>query len=107
MKKRKLKNSVSEQKIYDIVRSPLVTEKTTRVGEHNQVAFEVSKSATKPEIKAAVEHVFDVKVKSVNTLVSKGKTKRWKGMVGKRSDVKKAYVTLEAGHSIDVVADLG
>lgn len=107
MKKRKLKNSVSEDKIYDIVRSPLVTEKTTRISENNQVAFEVSKNATKTEIKSAVEHVFDVKVKSVNTLISKGKTKRWKGMVGKRSDVKKAYVTLEEGHSIDTAADLG
>ena len=88
--------------LYDVILAPVVTEKSTRVSEHNQVIFKVRKDATKPEIKAAVEGLFGVKVTAVNTLVQKGKMKRFRGRVGFRSDVKKAYVMLEAGNSIDV-----
>ena len=93
---------LSRERVYQLVRRPLVTEKSTLGSEHNQVTFEVPLDATKPEIKAAVEDLFKVKVKGVNTLRQKGKTKRFRGRPGKRSDMKKAYVTLEEGHSIDV-----
>ena len=91
---------------YDVIISPTITEKSTMVSEHNQVVFNVRRSATKPEIKAAVEQLFSVKVKAVNTLNRKGKIKRFKGILGKRSDVKKAIVTLEEGQSIDVTTGL-
>ncbi len=91
---------------YDVIISPTITEKSTMVSEHNQVVFNVRRSATKPEIKAAVEQLFSVKVKAVNTLNRKGKVKRFKGILGKRSDVKKAIVTLEEGQSIDVTTGL-
>lgn len=91
---------------YDIIRSPVITEKATVQSEQDKVVFNVSKDATKPEIKAAVEALFSVKVKSVNTLVRKGKVKRFKGIVGKQVDVKKAIVTLEDGQSIDVTTGL-
>ena len=84
----------------------MVTEKSTRVSEHNQVVFKVRKEATKPEIKAAVEGLFGVKVTAVNTLVQKGKMKRFKGRVGFRSDVKKAIVTLAEGQNIDVTTGI-
>lgn len=88
---------------YDVIRKPIITEKATLAGElANAVTFEVAKSASKPEIKSAVEALFGVKVKAVNTTITKGKTKRFRGRPGVRSDVKKAYVTLEAGNSIDV-----
>ena len=93
-------------KHYDIIRTPVVTEKATLQAENNKVVFNVAKTATKPEIKAAVEQLFSVKVKSVNTLVRKGKTKRFRGIIGTQSDVKKAVVTLEEGHSIDITTDL-
>jgi len=96
------KTTISMEKAYDIVRSPVITEKATMGSEHNQVTFRVPLDATKGEIKAAVEQVFNVKVKAVNTLVQQGKTKRFKGFVGKRSDVKKAIVSLAEGQSIDV-----
>jgi len=89
-------------KKYDVILSPVITEKATLGAEHNQVTFRVPLTATKPEIKAAVEALFDVKVKAVNTLRQKGKVKRFRGIKGKRSDVKKAMVTLVEGHSIDV-----
>ncbi len=92
--------------MYDVVLAPVVTEKSTRVSEHNQVVFKVRKEATKPEIKAAVEGLFNVKVTAVNTLVQKGKLKRFKGRVGFRSDVKKAIVTLAEGQSIDVTTGI-
>ncbi|MEK0085743.1 50S ribosomal protein L23 [Benzoatithermus flavus] len=92
--------------MYDVILAPVVTEKSTRVSEHNQVVFKVRKDATKPEIKAAVEGLFGVKVTAVNTLVQKGKTKRFKGRVGFRSDVKKAIVTLAEGQSIDVTTGI-
>ena len=91
---------------YDVIVSPSITEKSTLVSEQNQVVFNVAKSASKPEIKAAVEALFGVKVKAVNTLITKGKTKRFRGTPGRRSDVKKAYVTLEEGNSIDVSTGL-
>ena len=87
---------------YDVILAPVITEKSTLLGENNAVVFKVADDATKPEIKAAVEALFDVKVLSVNTLVTKGKTKRWKGKPYTRSDVKKAIVRLAEGQSIDV-----
>ena len=93
-------------KHYDIIRTPVVTEKATIQAENNKVVFNVAKTATKPEIKAAVEQLFSVKVKSVNTLVRKGKTKRFRGIQGRRVDIKKAIVTLAEGQSIDVTTGL-
>jgi len=87
---------------YDIVLSPHITEKSTMMSEHNAVVFKVAPSATKPEIKAAVEALFKVTVTKVNTIVTKGKTKRWKGKPYQRSDFKKAIVTLAEGQSIDI-----
>ena len=92
--------------MYDVVLAPVVTEESTRVSEHNQIVFKVRMEATKPEIKAAVEGLFNVKVTAVNTLVQKGKMKRFKGRVGFRSDVKKAIVTLAEGQSIDVTTGI-
>jgi large subunit ribosomal protein L23 len=91
---------------YDVVRRPVVTEKSTLVAEHNQVVFEVAPTATKPEIKAAVEALFGVRVEAVNTLIAKGKTKRWRGRPYTRSDRKKAVVTLAPGQSIDVTTGI-
>lgn len=93
---------VSQERMYDIIKSPVITEKATMGSEFNQVTFRVPLDASKPEIKAAVEGVFKVEVKAVNTLIQKGKVKRFRGLVGKRSDVKKAVITLAAGHTIDV-----
>jgi large subunit ribosomal protein L23 len=92
--------------VYEVLRGPVITEKATLASEHNQVVFNVARTATKPDIKNAVEQLFNVKVKAVNTLVRKGKVKRFKGRVGKQKDVKKAYVTLEEGHTIDVSTGL-
>jgi len=96
------KEGVVDIRHYDVVLKPHITEKTTMLSEHNAVVFQVAGSASKPEIKAAVEALFNVKVTGVNTIVAKGKTKRWKGTPYKRSDVKKAIVTLAEGQSIDV-----
>jgi large subunit ribosomal protein L23 len=93
---------ISKARAYDIVRSPVITEKATLGSEHNQVTFRVPLDATKPEIKAAVEIIFSVKVKAVNTLRQLGKTKRFRGFLGKRNDFKKAVVSLAEGQSIDV-----
>ncbi len=90
----------------DVIVSPVITEKSTFVSENNQVIFNVARDASKPEIKAAVEALFGVKVKAVNTLVRKGKVKRFRGIKGKQSDVKKAVVTLVDGQSIDVATGL-
>jgi large subunit ribosomal protein L23 len=87
--------------MYDVITSPLVTEKSTLGSQYGQVTFRVANSATKPQIKAAVEALFGVDVTGVNTLVQKGKTKRFKGFVGRRSDTKKAIVTLAEGQTID------
>jgi large subunit ribosomal protein L23 len=91
---------------YDVIVSPAITEKSTMASEQNQVVFNVARKATKPEIKAAIEALFSVKVTAVNTLVRKGKIKRFRGTVGRQSDVKKAVVTLADGHSIDVATGL-
>ncbi|WP_262695636.1 50S ribosomal protein L23 [Kordiimonas aquimaris] len=89
-------------KHYDVIKSPIITEKATLGSENNQVTFKVAINATKPEIKAAVEALFDVKVKKVNTLRQEGKVKRFRGVIGKRAEYKKAMVTLAEGSSIDV-----
>ncbi|KGJ10672.1 50S ribosomal protein L23 [Paracoccus versutus] len=91
---------------YDVIVKPVITEKATLVGDANAYVFQVAKESTKPAIKQAVEALFNVKVKAVNTTITKGKTKRFRGRPGVRSDVKKAYVTLEAGNSIDVSTGL-
>jgi large subunit ribosomal protein L23 len=91
---------------YDVILRPVITEKSTMASEYNQVVFKVRRDATKPQIKAAVEQLFDVKVKAVNTLNRKGKVKRFKGVLGRRQDVKNAVVTLEEGQSIDVTTGL-
>ncbi|WP_174274091.1 50S ribosomal protein L23 [Sphingomonas bacterium] len=91
---------------YDVVLAPHITEKSTLLSEHNAVVFKVAKDATKPEIKAAVEALFSVTVTGVNTIVTKGKTKKWKGLPYKRSDAKKAIVTLADGQSIDVTTGI-
>ena len=91
---------------YDVIVAPHITEKATLASEHNAVVFKVAGDATKPQIKAAVDALFDVKVTGVNTLVQKGKTKRWKGRPYRRSDFKKAVVTLAAGQSIDVTSGI-
>ena len=91
---------------YDVIKSPVITEKSTLVSEANQVIFKVAPKATKPQIKAAVESLFNVKVKAVNTLVSKGKLKTFRGIRAQQNDTKKAIVTLEEGHSIDVTTGL-
>jgi large subunit ribosomal protein L23 len=92
--------------LYDVIRKPIVTEKATIASENGAVVFEVSIDSNKPLIKEAVEALFGVKVKAVNTVVTKGKQKRFRGMLGKRRDVKKAYVTLEEGNTIDVTTGL-
>jgi large subunit ribosomal protein L23 len=91
---------------YDVIHSPVITEKSTQVSEHNQVVFRVANRASKPEIKAAVEALFNVKVTGVNTLIAKGKTKRFRGTRYMRSDQKKAVVTLAEGESIDVTTGI-
>jgi large subunit ribosomal protein L23 len=91
---------------YDVIRKPVITEKATMTSENNGVVFEVAIDANKPMIKQAVEALFGVKVKAVNTTITKGKVKRFRGSIGTRKDVKKAYVTLEEGSSIDVSTGL-
>ncbi|MFT5868048.1 MAG: large subunit ribosomal protein L23 [Paracoccaceae bacterium] len=91
---------------YDVIRKPIITEKATMASEKNAVVFEVAIDANKPQIKKAVEALFGVKVKAVNTSITKGKVKRFRGQLGKRKDVKKAYVTLEEGNTIDVSTGL-
>jgi len=91
---------------YDVILSPVITEKSTRLSEANQVVFKVARDATKPQIKKAVETLFKVKVKSVNTIKTKGKLKAWRGKRYEKSDVKKAVVTLAEGHQIDVTTGL-
>ena len=97
---------MSKEKFYNTIVSPVITEKATLASENNQVVFNVAKTASKPEIKAAIEGLFGVEVKAVNTMVRKGKVKRFKGVVGRQNDVKKAIVTLKEGHSIDVTTGL-
>lgn len=87
---------------YDLIKSPIITEKSTILGEQVKYVFEVAPAADKPSVKKAIEEIFSVKVKSVNVLNQKGKTKRFRGFMGRRSDVKKAVVTLEKDHTIDL-----
>ncbi len=103
---RKKAATMSRETMFQVVRSPVITEKATLLTERNQVVFRVAIDATKPEIKSAVEGLFGVKVLGVNTLVQKGKTKRFRGRPGVRSDVKKAYVQLAEGQSIDMSTGL-
>ena len=91
---------------YDVIKAPVITEKATLLSEHNKVVFQVSMDSTKDEIATAVEELFKVQVLKVNTLITKGKTKRFRGIMGRRSDVKKAIVTLAEGQSIDVTTGL-
>ena len=98
--------STSDPRHYDVIIAPVITEKATMASEHNKVMFKVRKNATKPQIKEAVEKLFDVKVKNVNTLVRQGKWKTFKNKIGQQSDVKRAIVTLEEGHRIDVTTGL-
>jgi large subunit ribosomal protein L23 len=98
--------TTSDPRHYDVILSPVITEKATNASEHNKVIFKVAMDATKPEIKEAVERLFDVKVKSVNTLRRRGKWKLFKGRVGRQSDSKRAIVTLEEGQTIDVTTGL-
>ncbi|SON56071.1 50S ribosomal protein L23 [Hartmannibacter diazotrophicus] len=93
-------------KHYDVIVSPVITEKATLLSEQDKVVFNVKSDATKPEIKAAVEALFNVKVKSVNSFVRKGKVKRFRGRLGQQSDIKRAVVTLESGYAIDVTTGL-
>lgn len=100
------KQVVSKERMFEIIRRPVITEKATMISEHNQVCFQVPLDASKPEIRAAVEELFKVKVDAVNTLRSKGKNKRFRGKMGKRGDVKKAVVTLAEGQSLDMMSGL-
>ncbi len=97
---------MSDLRHYDVITSPVITEKSTLLSESNQVVFNVPKTATKPDIKAAVEHLFGVKVTAVNTMIRKGKVKRFRGRLGQQSDQKKAVVTLAEGDTIDVSTGL-
>ncbi|MSO90195.1 MAG: 50S ribosomal protein L23 [Acetobacteraceae bacterium] len=104
--KKKRVSLLSREAMFEIIRAPVITEKATMLSEKGQVVFRVAGTATKPQIKAAVEGLFGVKVTSVNTLVQKGKTKMFRGRPGQRSDVKKAFVSLADGQSIDFTAGL-
>jgi large subunit ribosomal protein L23 len=97
---------MNREQMYDLILGPVITEKSTQATEHNQVTFKVRLEATKPQVKEAIEGLFGVKVKAVNTLNQKGKVKRFRGRLGKRNDVKKAIVTLEEGHSIDITTGI-
>jgi len=103
---RKRAEKISREAIYDVIRSPVITEKATALSERNQFSFRVAIDATKPEIKVAVETLFGVTVLGVNTLITKGKTKRFRGRPGRRADVKKAIVQLADGQSIDFTTSL-
>ena len=102
MSKAAKKDVTMTERMFNVIQSPVITEKATLGSEHGQVTFKVRLDATKPEIKRAVEGLFKVEVTKVNTLVQKGKTKRFRGTMGRRSDVKKAVVTLKEGQTIDV-----
>tara|TARA_Y100001970_G_C14218313_1_gene851006 strand:+ start:541 stop:849 length:309 start_codon:yes stop_codon:yes gene_type:complete len=97
---------ISQERMYEIIRSPVVTEKSTFISEYNQIVFNVAIDSSKREIKEAIEALFKVKVKNVNTLRQNGKIKRFKGTVGKRPESKKAFITLEEGNSIDVTTGI-
>ena len=98
--------AISRERMYEVVRAPVITEKATSLSEHNQVVFRVARDATKPEIRAAIEGLFKVKVVAVNTIRAAGKEKRWRGRPGRRNHMKKAIVTLDKGNSIDVTTGI-
>jgi large subunit ribosomal protein L23 len=98
--------STNDPRHYDVLISPVITEKATTASEYNKVVFKVARTATKPQIKEAVEKLFDVKVKSINTLIRKGKVKTFKNRIGEQQSTKRAIVTLEEGHRIDVTTGL-
>ena len=104
--RKRVETKISQVKAYETIVRPLITEKATMGNEHGQVSFVVAMTATKPEIKAAVEMLFNVKVTAVNTIVQKGKTKTFRGRPGRRSDMKKAMVTLAEGQNIDLMGGL-
>jgi large subunit ribosomal protein L23 len=106
MAKKPAKTTAVDINHYDVVLAPHITEKSTMLSENNAVVFKVAGTASKPEIKAAVEALFNVSVTGVNTIVTKGKTKKWKGQPYKRSDSKKAIVTLAEGQSIDITSGI-
>ena len=100
--RKRIESIVSLNKAYQVILSPLVTEKSTQRSEYNKIVFSVPINASKLDVKSSIEKIFSVKVKSVNTILLKGKVKRFKGVLGKRSDTKKAIVTLAAGNTIDL-----
>jgi large subunit ribosomal protein L23 len=100
--RKKIDPNVSLNKAYQVILGPLVTEKSTQMSEYNKIVFSVPLGASKFDVKSSIEKIFSVKVKSVNTILLKGKVKRFKGILGKRSDTKKAIVTLAAGNTIDL-----
>ncbi len=102
----KKQQAAVDNRHFDVIVAPHITEKSTMLTEHNKVVFKVAPTASKPEIKAAVEALFNVKVTGVNTIVTKGKSKRWKGKPYQRSDSKKAIVTLAEGNSIDITSGI-
>lgn len=106
MSKVKQKPTLPKDQLYGVILSPVITEKATQGSQHNQVTFRVRTDASKPVIRAAVERLFNVKVKAVNTLNVRGKTKRFRGHLGQRSDYKKAIVSLAEGHTIDVTTGI-
>ena len=106
MSKAKQKPTLPKDQLYGVILSPVITEKATQGSQHNQVTFRVRSDATKPAIRAAVEGLFNVKVKAVNTLNVRGKTKRFRGFLGQRSDYKKAIVSLAEGQTIDVTTGI-
>lgn len=99
-------NDISNERVFEVLRSPIISEKSTFISQFNHYVFKVSKDATKAEVKSAVEKIFDVKVVSVNTLNQKGKVKRFKGKLGKRASSKKAFVKLAEGNSIDLTVGI-
>jgi large subunit ribosomal protein L23 len=101
--RKRVETVISESRAFDTILRPIITEKSTMLSEQNQIGFVVSIDATKPEIKAAVEKLYDVKVEAVNTSILKGKTKRFRGILGRRKDQKKAIVTLAEGQNIDLM----
>ena len=102
--RKKIEMKISQNKAYQVILKPLVTEKSTQLSEYNKMVFAVPINATKLEVKSSIEKIFSVKVKTVNTILTKGKLKRFKGISGKRSDTKKAIVTLAQGNTIDLSA---
>ena len=101
-----VETKLTRQQMYDVIRSPVITEKATAISEHNQVVFRVALDADKRQVKAAIEGLFDVKVDAVNTIRVEGKTKRFRGRPGQRADYKKAIVTLAEGSRIDVTTGI-